>query len=111
MIDVNKIILVGRLGADPVKKATKTGLAVTNFNVATSYRRMAKDAPLEDGEIPMVDQTQWHHVVAFGKLGEICAERLKKGSPVYVEGTYRSRNYPGKDGLQRTWWEVQSEKI
>ena len=110
MIDVNKVILVGRLGADPVRRTTKTGLSVTNFSIATSYRRMQKDAVMEDGEIPMVDQTQWHRVVAWGKLGEYCARTLKKGSPVYVEGTFRSHTY-NKDGIERMSFEVHSETI
>jgi single-strand DNA-binding protein len=101
MKDVNKVILVGRLGADPVSRETKSGLAVASFTVATS--RKGK----EEGEI----QTQWHKVVAWGKQAEACSAYLKKGHSVFVEGTMRTHKYEGKDGNSRTAFEVHVDDI
>jgi single-strand DNA-binding protein len=101
MKDVNKVILVGRLGADPVQKETKNGLAVASFSVATSRRGR------EEGET----QTQWHKVVVWGKQAETCGTYLKKGHSVYVEGTMKSRKYEGKDGNPRTAFEVHADDI
>jgi single-strand DNA-binding protein len=101
MKDVNKVILVGRLGADPVQKETKNGLAVASFSVATSRRGR------EEGET----QTQWHKVVAWGKQAEACALYLKKGHAVYVAGMMKSRNYEAKDGNQRTSFEVHADEV
>src|SRR5208283_2485198 len=96
MKDVNKVILLGRLGADPVQNETKNGLAVASFSVATSRKGR------EDAE----PQTQWHKVVAWGRQAEACGQYLKKGHAVYVAGMMKSRNYEAKDGSQRTSFEV-----
>jgi single-strand DNA-binding protein len=101
MKDVNKVILVGRLGADPVSRETKSGLAVASFTVATSRRGK------EEGEI----QTQWHKVVAWGKQAEACSAYLKKGHSVFVEGTMRTHKYEGKDGNSRMAFEVHVDDI
>jgi single-strand DNA-binding protein len=101
MKDVNKVILLGRLGADPVQKETKNGLAVASFSVATSRRGR------EEGET----QTQWHKVVAWGKQAEACAAYLKRGHTVYVEGTMKSRKYESKDGEARTAFEVHVDEV
>ena len=101
MKDVNKVILLGRLGADPVQRETKNGLAVASFDVATSRRGK------EEGE----KQTQWHKVVVWGKQAEACATHLKKGHSVFVEGTMKTRKYDGKDGNSRTAFEVHADDV
>jgi single-strand DNA-binding protein len=107
MKDINKVILVGRLGADPVQRETKNGTPVVHFPLATS-RRIQQDS--ENGE-NIIEETQWHRVVAWGKQGENCAQFLKKGASVYVEGTMRSHKYDGKDGAQRIAFEVHAENV
>jgi single-strand DNA-binding protein len=104
--DVNKVILLGRLGADPVRRETKNGRAVVNFPLATSRRT----APQEEGG-EAGTETVWHRVVAWGKDGENCAQFLRKGEAVFVEGSFRSRKYAGKDGVDRYSYEVHAEQV
>lgn len=111
MKDVNKIILIGRLGADPVLRETKTGGVVVHFPVATS-RRVKSTEPTENEEVkPMTEETQWHRIVAWGRQGETCAQYLKKGQKVYVEGSILSRKYEAKDGVERMSFEVIAETV
>lgn len=125
MKDLNKIILIGRLGTDPVQRETKSGIPVTHFSLATSRRveRVMKEAePLEDtsdGEssersarapFPS-EETVWHNVVVWGKQAEACTQYLKKGRTVYVEGSIRKRPFIGKDGASRTAFEVHAENV
>lgn len=92
---VNKVILVGNLGADPETRYTGNGMAITNLRIATSEQWTDK----QSGE--KQDRTEWHRVVLFGKLGEIAAEYLKKGRQVYIEGSLRTNKYTDKDGVER----------
>lgn len=108
MKDVNKIILIGRLGADPVLRETKTGAVVVHFPVATS-RRVKSTEPNEDET--KVEETQWHRIVAWGRQGETCAQYLRKGQKVYVEGSILSRKYEGKDGNERMSFEVIADTV
>jgi single-strand DNA-binding protein len=96
---VNKVILIGRLGADPEMRYTADGTPVATFRMATTETRKNKDGA-------KVDQTEWHQIVAWRKLGEICGEYLKKGKLVYVEGKLKSREYEGRDGVKRKVYEV-----
>jgi single-strand DNA-binding protein len=96
---VNKVILVGRLGADPEIKYTPSGRAYANFNVATN-------AVWKDQEGNQKDRTDWHRVVAWGKLAEIIGEYLKKGSSVYLEGRLQTRSWDDQNGLKRYITEV-----
>ena len=96
---VNKVILVGRLGADPEVKYTPAGRAYANFNVATN-------AVWKDQEGNQKDRTDWHRVVAWGKLAEIIGEYLKKGSSVYLEGRLQTRSWDDQNGLKRYITEV-----
>jgi single-strand DNA-binding protein len=108
MMDVNKVILVGRLGAEPVQRETKAGNPVTSFSLATSRRvRVEGDA---EGQ-PTGEETVWHRVVVWGRQGETCAQYLHKGHAVYVEGAVRSRKYDAKDGTQRTTFEVHADVV
>jgi single-strand DNA-binding protein len=100
MKDMNKIFIMGRLGADPTPKETKTGVKMVTFPVATA--RWTK----EGGEI-----TQWHRVVAWGKQSEQCVTYLKKGRSVLVEGSIKTRKYPSKDGIERLSVEVHADDV
>ena len=92
---VNKVILVGNLGADPEMRHTGGGTAVTTFSVATSESWTDK----QSGE--KVEKTEWHRVKMFGRLAEIAGDYLKKGRQVYIEGSLRTDKYTGKDGIER----------
>ncbi len=109
MKDVNKIILIGRLGADPVLRETKTGAVVVHFPVATS--RWVKPTEPSEDEIPKTEETQWHRIVAWGRQGEACAQYLKKGQKVYVEGSLLSRKYEAKDGTEKMSFEVIADTV
>lgn len=97
---INKVILIGHLGADPEVRYTQSGTAVANLRVATSERW--KDR--QSGE--MQERTEWHRVVLFGKLGEIAEQYLRKGSQVYLEGRIQTRKWQGQDGQDRYTTEV-----
>jgi single-strand DNA-binding protein len=101
---VNKVILVGNLGADPELRYTPSGTAVCNFRVATneSYK---------DREGNMVEKTEWHNVVAWDRLAEICGEYLKKGKSVYVEGSLQTRQWEDQDGNTRYTTEVKAREM
>ena len=94
MKGVNKVILVGLLGADPDQRYTPSGTAITSIRIATSESWKDK----QTGEAK--ERTEWHRVEFFGKLAEIAGEYLKKGKPVYVEGKLRTDEYE-KDGVKR----------
>lgn len=87
MAGINKVILVGHLGRDPEVRYTADGRAVANFNIATSDEWTDKDT----GE--KKQRTEWHRIVAWGRLGEICGEYLSKGRQVYVEGKIQTRSW------------------
>jgi single-strand DNA-binding protein len=97
---INKVILIGNLGADPESRTTPGGLTVTNIRVATSERR--KDR--QSGEF--VEETEWHRVVMFDKLAETAREYLRKGSQVYLEGMIRTNKWQDKDGNDRYTTEI-----
>ena len=100
MAGINKAILIGNLGKDPEVRYTPSGLAVANFNIATSERWKDKDT----GD--MKERTEWHRIVAFGKLGEICGEYLSKGKQFYIEGRIQTREWEDKDGNKRYTTEI-----
>jgi single-strand DNA-binding protein len=108
MIDVNRIILLGRLGKDPIRKEIRDGLTVVNFSLATS-RRVRAENDLEG--VATGEETEWHRVVVWGRQGEACAQYLKKGHAVFVEGMVRSRQYDGKDGVHRISYEIQADRV
>ncbi len=99
MAGVNKVILIGRLGADPEIRYTPNGTAVANFRLATSENWTNKDGQREE-------RTEWHRIVAFGKLGEICGEYLTKGKQIYVEGRIQTRSWDDRDGNKRWTTEI-----
>lgn len=95
MASVNKVLLIGNLGADPETKYLPSGDAVTNIRIATTDKWKDKAS----GE--MKEQTEWHRINFFGKLAEIAGQYLKKGSQVYVEGSIHTRKYQDKEGIER----------
>ncbi len=97
---VNKVILVGNLGADPETRYTAGGSAVTNVRLATTDSWKDK----QSGE--QQERTEWHRVVFFGRLAEIAAEYLRKGSQIYVEGRIQTRKWQGQDGQDRWTTEI-----
>lgn len=97
---LNKVLLIGRLGADPEIKFIQSGMQVANFNLATSTNWKDENGTLQS-------KTDWHKIVAWGKLAELCKEYLKKGSKVYIEGTLQTRSYEDKDGQKRYITEVR----
>ncbi|MFO8005905.1 single-stranded DNA-binding protein [Thioalkalivibrio sp.] len=97
---VNKVILLGNLGADPEKRETPSGLVITTLNLATSEQWTDK----QSGE--KRENTEWHRVVLFGRLGEIAAQYLNKGSQVYIEGRIQTRKWQDKEGQDRYTTEI-----
>jgi len=97
---INKVILVGNLGADPETRAMPSGTTVANLRIATSESWRDK----QSGE--QQERTEWHRVVLFGRLGEIAAEYLKKVSQVYIEGSLRTRKWQDKQGQERYSTEI-----
>jgi single-strand DNA-binding protein len=102
---INKVILVGHLGADPETRYMPSGSAVTNLRVATSESWKDKTS----GE--QQERTEWHRVAMFGRLAEIAAEYLRKGSQVYIEGSLRTRKWQDKDGGDRWSTEVIANEM
>ncbi len=102
---INKVILVGNLGADPETRYTASGSAITNVRVATSESWRDK----QTGENQ--ERTEWHRVVFFNRLAEIAGEYLRKGSQVYVEGSLRTRKWQGQDGQDRYTTEIVGNEM
>lgn len=96
---INKIILVGRLGKDPEVRYTQDGAMVTTFNLAT-------DENWKDKSGEKFQKTEWHRIVTFGKLAEICGNYLVKGKLVYIEGRIQTRSWDDKDGVKRFTTEI-----
>lgn len=103
MASVNKVIIVGNLGADPETRYLPSGEAVTNIRVATTDRWKDK----QSGE--MKEATEWHRIAFFGRLATIAGEYLKKGSQVYVEGSLRTRKWQDKDGQDRYSTDIRAD--
>jgi len=105
MASVNKVILVGNLGADPEVRYLPSGDAIANIRLATTDRYKDRTS----GE--MKEATEWHRVAFFGRLAEIVNEYLKKGSAVYIEGRLRTRKWQGQDGQDRYSTEIVAEQM
>jgi len=102
---INKVILIGNLGADPETRAMPSGMTVANIRVATSENWKDK----QSGENK--ERTEWHNVAMFGRLGEIAGEYLKKGSKVYIEGSLRTRKWQDKSGNDRYTTEIIANEM
>jgi single-strand DNA-binding protein len=105
MASVNKVILVGNLGADPEVRYMPSGGAVTNIRIATTDKWKDKTT----GE--RQERTEWHNIVFFNRLAEIAGEYLKKGSQVYVEGSLRTRKWQDKEGKDRWTTEIVADEM
>lgn len=101
---VNKVILIGNLGQDPELRYTGSGTAVCNMRLATTESYKDRDGN-------MVESTEWHNVVAWSRLAEICGEYLKKGSQVYFEGQLQTRQWEDKEGQTRYTTEVKVREM
>jgi single-strand DNA-binding protein len=104
MSGVNKVILIGNLGSDPQVRYTPSGQAVANFNIATSERFNNKAGEREE-------RTEWHRIVAWGKLAEICQQYLKKGKQVYIEGRLQTRQWEDQQGQKRQTTEIVAQQM
>ncbi|HWT16212.1 MAG TPA: single-stranded DNA-binding protein [Patescibacteria group bacterium] len=102
---VNKVIIVGNLGADPETRYSQGGMAITQIRVATS--ESWKDKQTGENQ----ERTEWHRVKFFGKLAEIAGEYLRKGSQVYVEGALRTDKYTDKDGIERYSTDIIADEM
>ncbi len=101
---VNKVILVGNLGADPEVRYTPSGTKVTSFRIATSEKRKDKDGNLQE-------HTEWHPIVTYGKLADVCGEYLNKGKQVFIEGRIQTRSWDDKDGQKRFKTEIIASEM
>lgn len=104
MASVNKVILIGNLGADPETRFLPSGDAVANIRIATTENWKDKSGEKQE-------HTEWHRVSFFGKLAEIAGEYLKKGSPVYIEGRIRTRKWQDKEGQDRFSTEIVADRM
>ena len=102
---VNKVILIGNLGADPETRFMPSGGAVTNVRLATSETWKDRNTGQQQ------ERTEWHRVVFFNKLAEIAGEYLKKGSKLYIEGSIRTRKWQGQDGQDRYTTEIVANEM
>ena len=102
---INKVILVGNLGADPETKYMPSGDAITNLRIATSDTWTDKSSGQKQ------ERTEWHRVVVFKKLAEIAAEYLRKGSQVYIEGSLRTRKWQDKEGRDQYTTEIVASEM
>ena len=105
MSGVNKVILLGRLGRDPELRTTTSGNSVCNFSVATSENWNDK----QTGE--KQERTEWHNIVVWGKLAEICAQYLSKGAQAYIEGKLQTTKYTDKENVERYKTEVVAQTV
>ena len=101
---VNKVILIGRLGKDPEVKYTPSGAPVAKFTLAT-------DEVFKDRSGEQQKRTEWHNIVAWNKLAEICGEYLTKGKQVYIEGSIRSRQWEDQAGNKRTGYDIVAREM
>jgi len=101
---VNKALLIGRLGADPEVRYTPDGTMVVNFRLAT-------DLQWKDKNGEKIQRTEWHRIVAYGKLAEICSNYLSKGKLIFIEGRIQTRSWEDKDGVKRSTTEIVASNM
>ena len=101
---VNKVILIGNLGKDPEVRYSQAGADIASFNAATTETWKKQDGSKEE-------LTEWHRIVAFGRLGEICGEYLSKGSKVFIEGRLQTRKWDDKDGNTKYTTEIVAREM
>lgn len=101
---INKVILIGNLGADPEIRYSQDGVPVASFTVATTEKWKGQDGQMQE-------QTEWHRVVAWRRLAEICGEYLSKGSRVYIEGKLQTRKWKDQSGADRYTTEIVAREM
>ncbi len=101
---LNKVMLIGNLGKDPELRYTTSGVAVATFSIATSESWKDQDGNLQE-------RTEWHNIVTWRKLAEICGEWLKKGKRVYIEGRIQTRSYDDKNGVKKYVTEIVADDM
>jgi single-strand DNA-binding protein len=101
---LNKVILIGNLGKDPEVRYSQGGTAVANFTLATNESWNNKEGQREE-------RTEWHRIVVFGKLADICGQYLKKGKQVYIEGRLQTRNWDDREGNKKTTTEIVASNM
>ena len=104
-MSLNKVMLIGNLGRDPEVRYMPNGEAVANFSIATSESWNDR----QSGQ--RVERTEWHNITMYRRLAEIAGQYLKKGSQVYIEGRIQSRKYTGKDGIERTAYDIIANEM
>lgn len=104
MASVNKVILIGNLGRDPEVRFTQGGTPVANFTMATTDR-------WNDPSGEKKEKTEWHRIVVWGKQAEVAGEYLRKGRPVYIEGSLQTREWVDRDGNKRYTTEVRAQRL
>lgn len=104
MAGINKVMIIGRLGQDPEVRYTPGGQAVANFSVATSENWTDKGGQKQE-------RTEWHRIVVWGRLAELCKDYLKKGKQVYIDGRLQTRNWDDKDGKKRYVTEIIANNV
>lgn len=102
--NLNKVILIGRLGRDPEMRYTPSGQPVANLSVATDESYTGKDGQ-------KVEKTEWHRIVVWGKQAEFCGNYLAKGRLVYVEGKLETRKWTDKDGAEKYTTEIKADRV
>lgn len=105
MSSINKVILIGNLGADPERRASASGNTVCTIRLATTERRKDK------GSGEMRESTEWHRIVLFRQLADLASQYLRKGSSVYVEGRLRTRKWQDNDGRERSVMEIEASDL
>ena len=103
-MSVNKVILLGRLGQDPELKYTPSGTSVCNFSIATTESWSDKSGQKQE-------RTEWHRIVVWGKLGELCNQYLAKGRQAFIEGTLQTRSWDDKQGQKRYTTEINAKSV
>ena len=104
MRGVNKVILIGNLGKDPELRYLPSGQPVAKFSLATGSRWKDKEGQWQD-------RTDWHNIVVFGRIAEVCNEYLKKGRQVYIEGRVQTRSYDDRDGNKKWITEIVAQSV
>ena len=104
MASLNKVMLIGNLGKDPEMRYLPSGDAVASFSVATTDKFKDKNGDMQEA-------TEWHRITFFGRTAEVCGQYLKKGSPVYIEGSIRTRKYTAKDGTEKYATEIRGDRM
>lgn len=101
---LNKVMLIGNLGKDPELRYTANGTAVASFSIATTDSWKNADGAVQE-------RTEWHNIIAWNKLAEVCGEWLKKGQKVFIEGNIRTRSYDDKEGKKKYVTEIYADNL